>query len=856
MIKIIAPLYQHDVLSKKLLKDQPMIVNTSLLPLNSFIDTLIKHEDNLYDQHLKEIIKDLDLRVLNDYKDHEIFLKSIKDFHINMLLYHIQVEDLNQDSSKDKDLKLIFSSLSNLVPNEVERYFKLKTYLKDHSITDTYISNYKKNDYDEILVNLLLKHGLQHFEEDIVKTEQVVAYYANNIRSEVEASAQLIVKNKLYQAQVILLDPSYEDTVKQVYRRYNIKNNLSYHDDNNAYKLKLLSVFKLFIKQDKNSVIDFISSNPFNMENMKQVSLLNSFFEFNLETLLSYESTELIDDILSQRDVEYYNKLVLESEETFFELLKILRDLYDENPLRLCENIFNYFQKNHYASDLVSIQNELLSKKDELQHDLLGTITKILKQNSSTLIKSDDVVICNIDQHEYFNKENVIILGSTIKNYPSLTKLSGVIDENYVKHTNYPKKTDRFKKQLEALESIKQGRYVYIFYPLSSLEGKGIEASFSLLNFAQDYGSKPQRYPLIENDAYQTITYELEPHLAKSLFFRGDKLFGSISSFEQYNNASYIYYLKYGLKLYPKSLPNLSYAYLGSVTHQIIEIIVTSQMNGSEYPTDDELIQIINQSFKSLELLNTPQVNVVKLSLIKQLKPVLKHLRAVDEDTQFKPIALEHHFDYNIKDKIFIQGNIDRVDQHEDYVRVIDYKSSKHSLSASKLKQGLQLQLITYLLASVEERKLEPAGAFYISLKTENSSHVAATVKKTKPHYIKTESHDIFESYLNANRLEGWHFVSDENLYNSKLYVKSLREKDDVVSVSSPYNFETVATVLEAVYQNIYDDLMSGNIDYKPVNNSFDSDYQSITLSTSNNNYRPQIYADQNLKKEVEVDVD
>lgn len=856
MIKIIAPLYQHDVLSKKLLKDQSMIVNTSLLPLNSFIDTLIKHEDNLYDQHLKEVIKDLDLTVLNDYKYHKMFLKSIKDFHINMLLYNIQVEDLNQYSSKDKDLKLIFSSLSHLIPNEVERYLKLKSYLKNHPITDTYISNYKKNDYDEMLVDLLLKHGLQHFEEDVVKTEHVVAYYANNIRSEVEASAQLIVKNKLHQAQVILLDPSYEDTVKQVYRRYNIKNNLSYHDDNNAYKLKLLSVFKLFIKQDKNSVIDFISSNPFNIENMKQVSLLNSFFEFDLESLLSYESTELIDDILSQRDVEYYNKLVLESEETFSEIQKILRDLYNENPLRLCENIFNYFQKHHYASDLVSIQNELLSKKDELQHDLLGTITKILKQNISTLIKSDDVVICNIDQHEYFNKENVIILGSTIKNYPSLTKLSGVIDENYVKHTNYPKKTDRFKKQLDTLESIKQGRHVYIFYPLSSLEGKGIEASFSLLNFAKDYGSTPRRYPLIENDAYQTITYELDPHLAKSLFFKGDKLFGSISSFEQYNNAAYIYYLKYGLKLYPKSLPNLSYAYLGSVTHQIIESIVTSQMNGSEYPTDDELIQIINQSFKSLALLNNPQVNVVKLSLIKQLKPVLKHLRAVDEDTQFKPIALEHHFDYNIKDKIFIQGNIDRVDQHEDYVRVIDYKSSNHSLSASKLKQGLQLQLITYLLASVEERKLEPAGAFYISLKTENSSHVAATVKKTKPHYIKTESHDIFESYLNANRLEGWHFVSDENLYNSKLYVKSLREKDDVVSVSSPYNFETVATVLEAVYQNIYDDLMSGNIDYKPVNNSFDSDYQSITLSTSNNNYRPQIYADQNLKKEVEVDVD
>lgn len=861
MTKIIAPLYQHDIISKQLLQERDIVMDISLLPLSSFIDELIIHDDNGYDEKLISTLSNISnkLSVLSTYTNNKTFIQSIKDFHISMHLYNISVDDLKDASTKDKDLKIIFEALQPLVPNEVEKVNKLQQHLMSQPLENTFISTHPKhNNYEHYVTELLLEHGLKHYEPPKYDIKKTVAYYANNMRSEIEASAQLIVDQSLLNAQVILLDASYEPLVKNIYERYNIPSNLSYVDDNDTYSLRMLSVFGLLLLKDEKSVTQFMSSNPFNLQNMSYVSNLHDFFNFDLKSLINYEAQRLEDPILNKYDLEHYDKIVDKSLESMIQLKEILNELMSDDRLSLIENVFNYFLENHYDQRLVSLQQKLLKQKDALLNsdDLYSLLQNILTTNSSALINSDHVVVTTLDQHEYFNKDDVIILGATIKNYPNLNQLSGVIDETYASQTNYPKKTDRFKQQLDTLESIKKGKNVYVFYPLSTNEGKSIEASFSLLNFVKDHGGDNVRFPLIENDYYKTRDYVLDAHLSKKLFFKDNVLSGSITKFEQYNKCPYAFYLKYGLNLRPKSLPSLSYAYLGSVTHLIIERIVTSQINGEAYPTDEEVIHIINESFLALELLNDPKVNIVKLTLIKQLLPVLSFLKKADNDTNFKPIALEQKFYYDINDNMKIYGIIDRIDAYNDYIRIIDYKSSHQSLSGTKLKQGLQLQLITYLMAMTQHGK-KAAGAFYISLKTENSTTPAATVKKTKPHYIKNNEQEVYNNYINNNRLEGWHFDIEDNFYFSKDYVKSLTEKNDIVSVSSPYNFETVATIVEHVYQNIYDNISAGMIDCTPVDNPCGfCEYQHICLTTSTNNYRAQIFKDQNLKKEMDIHVD
>lgn len=863
MTKIIAPLYQHDILSKDLLQNKEILLDTSILPLQSYINDIIPSFEETYDTQVRERLTNLqdELILLKDYIKNDSFIASLKDFHSDMHLYNIKIEDLKDDSVKDKELKRIFQELESLIPDDIKKLHLLKDALSNQDVNDTYITQFpiRKNSEQE-MVNILKEAGLLDYPSSNIKPSSIKVYYANNMRSEVEASAQYIVENNLLNTQVIVLDEAYKDLIKQVYNRYNIVSNLSDIDDNSlSFKIKFINVIKVLSHGNKEDFKHFLSSNPFDVEAHKDICILNDFFNWDIESFLNYTPVELNDSIIHQASLDTYNKHTEKALPSILYLQETLRSFTRFDNLLLIEDVFNTLLTIYGSSSMSSIYQSLLKQQDRLKtsETLIFDLESILLKSNRALISSDGVVVTDLSTHHHFNKDSVIILGATLKNYPQLQTLSGIIDESYVKDLSYPSKTDRLSKQIKDLDALKQGEHIVIFYPLSSFAGKAVEPSFSLLSFANKYGVKPLRYPLIENDNFTVKTYTLRPDLAQQLFFKGDLLTGSISSFEQYNNCPYAYYLQRGLKLYPESLPDLSYAYLGSVTHAIIEAIIQKRIDVDQTVTHNDVEYIINENFKSLELLNDSKVDVVKITLIKHFKKILNHMNEIDEDTLFKPILLEQSFRYKVSENILVSGFIDRVDKYNDYVRVIDYKSSNHKLSATSLKQGLQLQLVTYLLAISLDLDLKPAGAFYMMLKSENASLSPISVKKSSPYLIEHNDADYEAQALKMNRIEGWHFEDGDQFYKSSDYVASLSMKDEVIKTRTIYNIDTVETVVTEVYTNIYDNLKQGNIDCLPIDNPCQfCPYHSICLSSSTKNYKAQIYPDQKLNEEVKKNVD
>lgn len=65
-------------------------------------------------------------------------------------------------------------------------------------------------------------------------------------------------------------------------------------------------------------------------------------------------------------------------------------------------------------------------------------------------------------------------------------------------------------------------------------------------------------------------------------------------------------------------------------------------------------------------------------------------------------------------------GKIDRVDIAKDeegrYLRIIDYKSSNHTINLNDALYGLQLQLLTYLDAVCKFEDAEAAAVLYFNL--------------------------------------------------------------------------------------------------------------------------------------------
>lgn len=866
MIKIIAPTIQHDIISKKLLKDSKVIVNTKLIPLQAFVNDIIKLEDNNYDKDIENVlinIKD-ELKILSPYINNESFIKTIKEFHTDMYLFNILLSDLKKDTVKDKDLKIILSAIYNITPPKIIQLEKLKNTISKDLLENVYISKQTLNsNYQKAIVSLLKDFGLKTFKEDKQQVSNVSLYYANNKRSEVEASAQMILKNNLKDATVIVLNKEYFTLVEQVYSRYNLKFDAIIPSLNNTFIINFIKTIKLIEHKDKESVNDFLSSNPFNLDNMSSLIKLNNLFNFDLDSLLAYEYVEINDKIVHQSNLDHYKDIAEKSLIPINQLKEIINKLNvaDDN-FTFLELVFNYFLETQTNKELRNLQSLLMNNKDKLKNtsNLSQSLEDLILNLKDSSLNINNIVVTDQFNHYYFNKKNVIILGGTANNYPLISQYTGVIDEEYLSDLNFISKTKRFNEQLLQQESIFNAENISIFYPLSSYSGKAIEPSFMLENFVQQYNVTAKRYPLLENDASEFKLYKLNKDLAQKLFFKDKILSGSISSFEQYNNCNYSYFLRSGLKLYPKEMPELSYGYIGSIIHAVMEEVVNRQIENKGFLSSSELRELVNNLSIPLKQLNPNdnKINLVINLLIKQLKDTLNHLKDIEADTYFRPIKSEAKFNYIINKNIKLHGFVDRVDKHQNAIRVIDFKSSNQSLSEKQFKQGLQLQLITYLLALSQEYNLEPAGAFYQTMRLANTNVIAGEAKKTKDMFYPLNTESINEKFLANNRLSGWHFKEAEDYYQTKNYVGGLREnKEGVAVLGKPKNFNTVATILESIYKDIYNNISEGIIDCVPINNPCTyCPFHSICLSKTTENHKEEIFKNQKLNEEINNEVD
>lgn len=868
MIKIIAPKVSHNIISRQLLKDQEVLKEVQILPLEAFISNLIPDQISTYSKDLLEVLSLLkgELSVLDFYLDNEDFIKSIKDFHIDMHLYNIDLSNLSEKTSKDQDLKLIYTKINHLIPPQIEKLKVLEKTLTSKDLKNVYLAFQPLNsNYKKAVIKLLKKFGLKTFEEKNYKPKAVHLYYANNMRSEVEASAQMILKEKLSQATIIALNNDYLPLVKQVYNRYNLDFSIITDSRNNSLFIQFIKTIKLLRDGSSDSVKEFLSANPLDLGNITSLINLNNLFNFNLEELMNYTYTSLKDSIVHKSSLDFYSDLAHKS----IKPIKEITNLYNQtvslkNNSDLVQDIFNLFlQIKDNNGDLRLLRQRLIASKDSLNNSqcLWESLETVLLKTNTALLDQGSIIVTNINNHFYHSKDKVIILGASANNFLKISQKSGVIDEKYVASLTYPSKSSRFSEQVNFQEKILFGNEIFIFYPLSDYAGKGVEPSFTLVNFAKKYNSLAKRYPLIENDSSEYKTYTLNKDIAQKLFFKDELLEGSISAFEQYNACNYSYFLKHGLKLYTKDLPDLSFAYIGSVIHEVMEAVTSRQINNLPILSHSEVRDLVYNLMQPIEtlMLNNSKPLLIKDLLVRQINDVLDHMQEIEKDTRFKPIKAEQKFTYTINNNIKLYGYIDRVDSYLNHIRVIDFKSSKQNLSEKQFKQGLQLQLITYLLASLDFYDQSPGGAFYQPMRLDNTNVVAGVAKKTKDMFYPLTAAEVEASFLSNNRLAGWHFSDDAStFYYTKNYIAGLNEGKDGLSVrGGAKNFNTISTILKAIYKDIYNNLSQGIIDCLPIDNPcVYCDYHSICLSKTSSNFKAQIFENQKISEEINNEVD
>lgn len=268
---------------------------------------------------------------------------------------------------------------------------------------------------------------------------------------------------------------------------------------------------------------------------------------------------------------------------------------------------------------------------------------------------------------------------------------------------------------------------------------------------------------LLKNDDYNYLAIKLFASLtAKNIpeklnHERVDELYsstihGSVSKIENFHQCQYKYFMTYGLKLKERDTFELSPAATGEFFHdaldQLFKVLIKEQLVLSELTTSDlkavteEVLQGVLGEDKFSILSASPRMNYIRHQLSQTIQRVSQALRehsmrtgmtTVQTEVLFGQIAQQQgldglKIDLANKKSLDIRGKIDRLDHiqvgSDDYVAVVDYKSSRHTFDYCDAYFGLAMQMITYLDVAlrnatqlVGKEGVKPAGAFYLQIK-------------------------------------------------------------------------------------------------------------------------------------------
>lgn len=331
-------------------------------------------------------------------------------------------------------------------------------------------------------------------------------------------------------------------------------------------------------------------------------------------------------------------------------------------------------------------------------------------------------------------------------------------------------------------------------------------------------------------DYKNTIEYLDKKH-SQNLY--GKELYGSVSRLETYANCPFSFYLRYGLKIKDRKIFKLDTPDIGLFLHDILDEFSKYFMENnisfrdiSKEQADSVVSQLVDESlqnFKNNIFGSSNQMKVLSNKLKRVVKRmvwiIISHIKngefevegtevGFGKDKQFSAVEI----DLGDENKLVLSGVIDRIDiaKTEDgkYIRIIDYKSYNKELKLSDIYYGLQLQLLVYMDAALEnsadstsEEKLLPGGMLYLKLDD-------PMIKAKKNIAIE----DIEAEIADKLKMKGV-ILSDVKL------LKAMGEDScsSKAPTASKEQFGDLIKHMKNILKKIGNEILSGNIQNEPI---------------------------------------
>lgn len=830
---IIIEAHQRDQLIAQLLETHKTITECEILSFSSWLN---KHTAQV--DRTQQLIDTY--RMLNDHRQQFTILepmigypeiiRDLLQFKENCWRYGISSSDLPRDNAKEQDIALAMSILDELNNGISRQLAFVEQYRFAESLT-IYDGHYSI--FEQQLIKSLVSKGSRFIPFEATTPQTVDFFHGLNQRQEFEGCAQWIVNHKILNAVIICCDPHALPLLSTVFDRYRIplKKQVSLHhplfDDfhqvlayllNPSYDtLKAVVINQIYPLKNTQAFLEYLNLYPDAALHIEQpFARLTTSYDFGI--INSSEQEQLLQ---CERQAEI-------TRQELVQLLPHEKKTNFKDALIIAYQSLIPFKEPKALVKCRTLITEYITDWASLEHPF-PLFRYLLEQASLSETTSQGFPVCDLKHLSLFTHDTCFVLGANQASFPQISVESGCIDEAYLeKIPDYPSLSSRIKQQTSYINTIYTcADHMIYSYADGNYEGKSSDVAFEIENAVQQ-ADKLSRWPLIHHWKTDHREHKLAPQTAQSLFFKNGNLHGSVTRFEQFYQSPYQFFVKYGLGVEAKQPFDVEQRLIGTCQHRILEYV--TEYYGKQYPsiTEEQLMTLIEQTFLELRHL-FPHRDAFYHLLMKRIHQSLtvlfEFLDGYEDTSLFTPTGQEVSFhDQTIPSlpQVLLSGYIDRIDHNPDGIRILDYKSSKKTLSKSSIQSGTQLQLLTYAIIAQQIFQTVVTGVYYINLSATTIATNYASFNLTKGLVYQAEN--ASEHWISANQISGWNFADPQSFYTGFAYVKGLKADKEGNVTGSVHDINGVETLLKDVYQHIYTELSQGAI----ANDSISGPYQNI----------------------------
>jgi len=806
----------HRLIQNELLKDEKQIFGVQILDPYVWISTIIGNNPHIFEQYL--LLKELELDQFKDFIKNCGFLREIVKIKDDCAKYGIEIADLPYND----ELKLILNTV------KVRDYKKLDRYIDENDFSEYEFTTDTNNVFLNNIFKKLEAGGAKEYKFNI-NDNTSYQIKCQTKADQFEKAIYYIKKNKLNfeDCCFVLSEEANANVLIAMLERHDIPYNNTILGKNNRKALQMYSILNYLDEPtaEKYQLIADLHTYGMTNENFYR------YVRYHIENEeLNKPFTRLKDnEFTGEGDNNHTKEKYLKREEDAQRVnAKILNKLseVDQNAtlLEKVNIIFNQIDTNDAESYL--LRSRIQRNVQYLNYEeYLPFLLEELSNMQTMTTNNKGITITKIDKAIH-NFPYVFVFDCDSLNFPNSVASEGLMNEDLIlKINNYPPFTERYQLNQEYLKYLDEAQETYYFYSEGDYEGRSLEKAFILQNEIKYKSLEIDNpyYKLKEKEKTTTLNKEYR----RFAFDKDNNLKGSLSSFEDYFQCPYFYFLKKGLGLKEENEFDINPLTIGNFIHEILNELNTiyayplcKQNNFKGYYA--YIDQLLKSKFKELELLrphlkyiistyrNHCQISIYNYIKLLEYKENNKEEDEFYVDKWYSEVKLERLYKNKLRVgdyEINFSGTADLIAFSNEQFYVEDYKTSQHSIKYQELVAGLQLQLLTYAYYIYQNTKSYPKHCIYTnlgSLKRDNyvpySFAGSKGFEKNKDTPNDTDNISVDTSKLFKFADEDAHFEysnTDRSIFN--------------------HSFKQIRDILDAVYSKLINEINEGHFPLSPV---------------------------------------